>query len=131
MSATISKESLRNRLAKIREQSTEAVGQILQTAEIAGAAGGFSWANARYGTQDPKTGDIAKTLMGMPIDLGSAVVLHGLSFAGMLGRHKEHGHNLGDGALASYVCRVGTRMGFTSKNKANIAASQAQVPAHG
>lgn len=116
----ISKEALMSRLAKIREQSTETVGTVLQTAEVAGAAAAFSWANGRYGDLDPKAGnfDPQKNVMGVPVDLAGAVLLHGLSFTGMLGKHKEHGHNLGDGALASYACRTAMTMGLRAKSKA-------------
>lgn len=128
----ISKEALKSRLAKIREQSTEAVGTVLQTAEVAGACGALSWVNGRYGAPDgtkQANGAPLKQVMGMPVDLGTAVVLHGLSFTGMLGKQKEHGHNLGDGALACYVARVATGMGEKAKQKALIGQSQAQATA--
>ncbi len=110
-------QAMKNRVDGIKEKAEETMGQVLQTAEIAAGAGGFAYLNARMG--DIKNGNPTPELsvMGLPADLGTAVALHGLAFSGSLGKHKEHAHNLGDGALASYITRVGLRLGATARAK--------------
>lgn len=121
-------EQVKARLTKIREAASETMGEALKLAETAAAASAISWANGRYGKIGTTPGsdftphyDVA----GMPIDVGTAVVLHGASFAGLLGKYKEHGHNLANGALCSYAGRKFLTMGMTAKNKATQAAANA------
>jgi hypothetical protein len=112
--------NLKTRLTSIKEKASETMGQVLQTAEVGAAAAGFAWANGRYGALNAKAGnyDPEIDVLGVPADVGAAVVLHGLAFTGLLGKHKEHAHNIGDGALSSYLCRIGMRMGLQAKSTA-------------
>lgn len=101
------------------------MGQVLQTAEVAVAAGGFGYANARYGKMVGSNPTPEIDLFGVPADIGLAAALHLGGFSGSLGKYKEHAHNLGDGCLASYLTRVGLRMGVAAKQKAAAPPSTA------
>lgn len=103
--------ALKTKIETVKEKAEETMGQVLQTAEIAAAAGGFAYANARYGSMVGTNPTPEIDVMGVPADVGAAVALHGMAFAGAAGKYKEHCHNLADGALASYLVRVGLRLG--------------------
>lgn len=107
---------LRTKIETVKEKAEETMGQVLQSAEIAAAAGGFAYANARYGNMVGMNPTPEIDVMGVPADVGAAVALHGMAFAGALGKYKEHAHNLGDGALASYLVRVGLRLGNAKRS---------------
>ena len=82
-----------------------------QYAESGGACFGWSYANGRWG----KGGlDSELTFVGVPLDVGAAVLLGGLSFFGGFGRFAEHGHNLAGGSLNSFLARTGSRLGRTA-----------------
>ncbi len=96
-------------------------GQVIQTVEVAGSAFGMSYANERWGTTVVGSGgelQVAK----MPVDLGGAVVLKGLSFFGAFGKHSEHTHNVGNGLLACYASRFGGRLGRNAKTATKTTA---------
>lgn len=114
--------AIKARVESVKEKAEETMGQVLQTGEIALAAGGFAYANGRYGNLKGSNPTPEIDVMGVPADVGAAVVLHGMGFAGALGKYKEHAHNLGDGALASYLTRVGLRLG-AAKRSAPVHAS--------
>ncbi len=118
---------MKSRVDNIKEKAEETMGQVLQTAEIAAAAGGFAYANGRMGDMHKghATPEIVIPGVGLPADLGTAVVLHGLAFAGAAGKHKEHAHNLGDGALASFLVRMGLTMGAAKRAKPPVAVTGA------
>jgi hypothetical protein len=99
-------EKLRERMARWKEQGQEQLGHVLQTAEVGAVAFGFGFMRGKMGDENGNL-DVA----GIPASLGSAVVLHGLGFMGVFGKHGEHAHNLGDGALAEYAVVHGMRMG--------------------
>lgn len=99
-------EALKARFANMREKGQEQLGHVLQTAEIGAASFGFAFARGKMGDEN---GDL--DVAGIPVSLGAAVALHGLGFMGVFGKHDEHAHNLGDGALAEYATVQGLRMG--------------------
>ena len=108
--------AMKARVDGIKEKAEETMGQVLQTAEIAAAAGGFAYANGRFGNMVKGHATPEITVIGVPADVGAAVVLHGMGFAGALGKYKEHAHNLGDGALASFLVRTGLTMGAAKRS---------------
>jgi hypothetical protein len=104
------------KIQKIKESTEEAIGQGLQLVEVGGTAGLMGYANGRMA----EAGSDHYAVAGVPVDLGVAAGMHLLAFAGGFGKYKEHGHNIGDGALAAYAYRVGNAMGVQAK----IAAPQ-------
>ena len=106
-----------NRARGIAEKADEAVGTVVQTAEVGLTAFGFGWAKGRYGSVE---------LMGVPADLLGGLVLHGLGFVSG-GRYHEHLHNLGDGAIASYATTLGFGIGDRMKQESEAAAPGRQT----
>jgi len=114
-------ERAMNRARGIAEKADEAVGTVVQTAEVGLTAFGFGWAKGRYGSVE---------LMGVPADLLGGLVLHGLGFVSG-GRYHEHLHNLGDGAIASYATTLGFGIGDKMKQEADAGTSpQTTTPAN-
>jgi hypothetical protein len=99
-------EALKARWASWKEKGQEQLGHVLQTAEVGATAFGFGFARGKMGDAEGNL-DIA----GMPTSLVAAVGMHGLGFMGVFGKHSEHAHNIGDGALAEYAAVQGMRMG--------------------
>ncbi len=99
-------EKLKQRVANLREQGQEQLGHVLQTAEVGATAFAFGFMRGKMGDQD---GNL--DVVGIPASLGASVAMHGLGFLGVFGKHSEHAHNLGDGALSEYAAVQGMRMG--------------------
>lgn len=99
-------EALKARWNSWKEKGQEQLGHVLQTAEVGATAFGFGFARGKMGDAEGNL-DIA----GMPASLVAAVGMHGLGFMGVFGKHSEHAHNIGDGALAEYAAVQGMRMG--------------------
>src|SRR5271169_308487 len=91
---------------KEKEQAMLRTG--LNFGEVGAGALGFSYLNARYGNDPSGT---YYQLMGVPVDLAAAVLLHGLAFFGLAGGYEEDMHMLGTGAIASYLARLGGQLG--------------------
>ncbi len=103
-------------MAKIREKAESAIATGIQIAEVSGTSFAFGYANGRWG----ENGELA--FGGVPVDLGAAVVLHGVAFLGGLGKYAEHGHNLGTGALAACGYRTGAQIGAAAASKQHARA---------
>lgn len=99
-------EALKQRWANWKEKGQEQLGHVLQTAEVGATAFGFGFMRGKMGDAEGNL-DVA----GMPASLATGVVMHGLGFMGVFGKHSEHAHNIGDGALAEYAAVQGMRMG--------------------
>ncbi len=99
-------EALKARIASWKEKGQEQMGHMLQAVEIGATAFGFGFMRGKMGDENGEL-DVA----GIPASLGSAIALHVLGFAGVFGKHGEHAHNIGDGALAEYAAVQGMRMG--------------------
>lgn len=99
-------------MAKWREKNEEVIGRGMQLVEVSGTAFAFGFANSRWG----ENGELK--IAGIPVDLGVAAVVHSMGFLGGLGEYAEHGHNVADGALASFAYRVGAQMGADSARDA-------------
>lgn len=99
-------DKLAARAKGLAVKGEEAMGHMVQSMEVGVAALGFGWAEGRYGSIE---------LLGIPANLGASVVMHGLGYFGMAGKHSEHLHNLGDGALASYLHTMGVGIGARSR----------------
>lgn len=94
-------ESMIKRAKSITEKSEEAIGQVVQSVEINGAAFGAGLVKGRFGTIE---------VLGVPADLGAFAAGHLLGFFGG-GKYKEHIHNLSDGVGASYFTSLGAGIG--------------------
>jgi hypothetical protein len=84
------------------------VGHLTQTLEVGAGALGFGVVAGRYG---------AVNVLGVPVDLVSAVGVHLLAFAGIAGKYDEHLHNFGDGVLSSYLTKLGAGLGTSWRIK--------------
>jgi hypothetical protein len=92
-------------MAKVRETTEEAIGDGLLAVETSATAYGLAYANMRWGEH----GEMR--VLGMPVDLGVATALGGLAALGGFGKYKEHGRNIGVGALALFAGRMGAEAG--------------------
>lgn len=104
-------ERLKARVETLKEKGQEALGSVLQTAEVGGTAFAFGFMRGKMADQD---GNL--DVVGIPASLGSSIGLHALGFLGVFGKHSEHAHNLGDGALAEYATVAGMRMGTRNED---------------
>jgi hypothetical protein len=130
MSTTLSKlDSARAKLKSISESAKATMGTVLQTAEVAGTAFGMAYARGRFGTVDKESGHVNLEMLGVPLGLAGAVIMHGLGFAGALGKeYSEHGHNVGDGMLAEHLSITGFRMGGQEAVDANAKDAETGRP---
>jgi len=110
-------ESMIKRAKSITEKSEEAIGQVVQSVEINGAAFGAGLVKGRFGTIE---------ILGVPADLGAFAAGHLLGFFGG-GKYKEHIHNLSDGVGASYFTSLGAGIG--QRMARDAAAGGAGTPA--
>lgn len=102
-------EALKNRIASWKEKGAEQAGHAFQAVEVGATAFGFGFLRGKMGDAN---GDL--DVVGVPASLGTSIVLHGLGFMGVFGKHSEHVHNVADGALAEYAAVQGMRMGAQS-----------------
>jgi hypothetical protein len=133
-------ESARQARAEVMGVGESTVRRTADVLEIGGAAGGLSYANARWGGA---AGQLA--LAGIPVDLIAALGGLGAAWFGFAGRYGRDAEMIGAGGLASYLSRLGTKMGSASASlsaggpelvgrraPARLAAGTAQAPtAHG
>jgi hypothetical protein len=94
-------------------------GAILQGIEVIGVAGAMSYMNARHAAAGRQAYEVA----GVPADLALGVLFSGLALTGYFGDHAKHAHNVGNGFLCAYACRMGTLWGGAAKSQ--LAAAQA------
>lgn len=103
------KDRFKAQVDNLRERSQEAIGQVVQTLEVGIVSFGFGFARGRWGGVD---------VVGVPADLGAGILAHLGGYMGFGGKNAEHLHNLGDGALASYLNTLGAGIGVDMANKA-------------
>lgn len=108
-------EKLKARVANMKEKGQEALGSVLQSAEVGGSAFAFGYMRGRMGDDNGEF-----DVVGIPASLGAAVAFHGMGFLGLFGKHSEHAHNLGDGALAEYAAVAGMRMGNAKSSNPGV-----------
>ena len=109
--------SLKSRVSNTKEKMEEAIGQVVQTIEVGSTAVGFGVINGRWGGVE---------LVGVPLDLITGGVFH---LIGLFGVAPDHMHNLGDGALASWLTTLGAGIGDEMRQKAGGAtASGGMLP---
>lgn len=88
-------------------------GAVLQAITVIGVAGTMSYMNARHAGPGRQAYEVA----GVPADLALGVLFSGLAVTGYFGDHAKHAHNVGNGFLTAYACRMGTMWGAASKSQ--------------
>ena len=106
-------DSLKNRMGRIRKESERTIERALQVVETAGTCGAWGYVNGRWGTVSQHDANAQKEvqLLGVPADIGTGVVLLGVSFFGGLGKYDEHGFNVGTGSASAFAYRMGNELG--------------------
>jgi len=107
------------RVRSMREKTEEVVGQAVAAAEVSGAAFGLGWVRGRYGEV---------SVVGVPLDIGLAAVLHTTAFLGGGGKYAEHLHSVGNGALAVYLTTLGAKIGAEMRQKAGGSTTLPSIP---
>lgn len=113
-------ETIKKRIANIREQAEATTERLVTTAETAGAA--FA-----MGVLQGKTGGVQ--LFGVPLELGLGLGLNAFALLGGAGKHSVHLNNVGNGCLAAYATTLGRGVGATWKDKSLGGSAPAQVEA--
>ncbi|MFI5296737.1 MAG: hypothetical protein ACHREM_01455 [Polyangiales bacterium] len=98
-------ERAKAQMAKVRETTEEAIGDGILAVETSATAYGIAYAHMRWG----EGGELK--VLGVPVDLGVATALGGLAALGGFGKYKEHGRNVGVGALTLFAGRMGAEAG--------------------
>jgi hypothetical protein len=91
----------KNAIKRAREDANETVMTVVRSAEVSGMAFALGVINGRWGRPE---------LLGIPVDLGLGLAGHTLGFV-LDDEAGTHLHNLGDGALASYLTSLGVGIG--------------------
>lgn len=99
-------QRLQNSLSNARSKADEAVGAVVQTAEVATTGFALGMINGRFA---------AVEFLGVPLDLWAAGVFHG---AGLMGLQPDHMHNFGDGAACAFATTLGAGVGREMRTKA-------------
>lgn len=95
-------ESMQKRVKAVKEDAQEKVGIVVQAFEVGTVAFGMGVVNGRWNRPE---------FIGVPVDALTAILLHAGGFI-MDGAGNHHLHNLGDGALASYMSGLGLGVGM-------------------
>lgn len=107
-------ENMRKRAARAMEHAEGVIKVGVRTAEVGAAAFGLGVLNGKQGEMPE--------IVGVPVDLGAATVLHIMGFMGVGGDLSDHLHAFGDGALASYLTTQGLTVGDEWKKRELAAA---------
>ncbi len=110
-------ERAQTTLEKFKDKAEGAMATGLKIAEVGGTASAFGYVNGRWG----ENGELA--VVGMPVDLGTAVAMHTVAFLGGFGKYAEHGHNIGTGALAACGYRTAAAAGAKAAAEAKAHAT--------
>lgn len=108
-------ESIKKRIANIREHAEQTTERVVATAETFGAA--FA-----MGVVQGRTGGVE--LFGVPVELGLGLGLNAFALLGGAGRASTHVNAVGNGCLAAYATTLGRGVGSTWKDKASGTTSQ-------
>lgn len=114
-------ERAQTTLEKFKDKAEGAMATGLKVAEVGLTSSAFGYVNGRWG----ENGELA--VMGMPVDLATAVAMHGVAFLGGFGKYSEHAHNIGTGALAA--CGYRTAAAAGARAAAEAKAHSAGNPA--
>lgn len=101
-------QNLAKRADGFRKKGEETVEHLVSAAEVSAAAFTFGALQGKYGAME---------VLGVPADLGAAVMLHLAGFVGIAGKASGHLHSFADGALASFFFTMGRGTGVNWKQK--------------
>lgn len=113
-------ESLKRRIAGMRDDAERTTKTVIRTAEVGGAAFGIGLIQGR-------TGGIE--VFGVPLELGLGAGLGLFGLFGGAGSYSEHLTNLGDGCIAAYATTLGRGVGTTMRSKSLGAGTTGTLPA--
>lgn len=108
------KDSLKNRLAKMKAESEGTIKRGIRTLASAGTAFGMGYFAAAYPDKS--------TILGMPVSLavgGAAFLADAMGWAGKEG---DMVGAIGDGAIDAFACQKGLEMGAAARQAATNAA---------
>jgi hypothetical protein len=60
-------------------------------------------------------------MVGVPVELGAALILKGVAFTGLLDEYSADAHNLGDGLLGVYLVKKGFELGTPTTSAGSLA----------
>lgn len=92
-------DSAKARVARVKEEASEAVEIVVSAAEVSGTAFGLGIVNGRWGSPE---------VLGVPVDAGVGIVAHVFAFMDIAPNHL---HNVGNGGLGSYFSALGVGVG--------------------
>lgn len=110
-------DGMQKRIQNVKKEAQEKVMVVVQTAEVSTAAFAFGLVNGRYNRPE---------VVGVPCDALAGMLFHAAGFL-VDTEAGSHMHNLGDGALASYVASLGTGVG--AKMRLESLNPSGQLPA--
>lgn len=96
----------KKRMDKVSAQTSKQIETAVHTAEVSSAAFVAGVVQGRYGGIE---------VMGIPMDLGLAALLHVGGFMGVGGKMSSHLHGFADGFLASFLTTTGRGVGQSWK----------------
>lgn len=116
-------ESLKRRVAGMREDATRVTKHVVRTAEVGGTAFAIGLVQGRTDGVE---------VFGMPLELLLGGGFTMFSLLGGAGEYSDHLAAVGDGAIAAYATTLGRGVGVTMRQKALAPqADQKSVPAQG
>lgn len=113
-------KSAKAMVQRVKLEAEHTVMAVVGGIETFGTAFSMGVINGRWGNPE---------ILGIPVDLGAGLVLHGIGF--LVDEGGDHLHNLGNGALCSYFSALGVGVGRKMFEEAQKAAQAlaAQAPA--
>jgi hypothetical protein len=101
-------DSLKRRIAGMRDNAEKTTKTVIRTAEVGGAAFGIGLIQGRTGGVE---------VFGVPLELGLGIGLNIFGLFGGAGAYSDHLHNVGDGCIAAYATTLGRGVGTTMRSK--------------
>lgn len=111
-------QAARTRLKRVKEESDDAVMQVVQTAEVGASSFGHALIEGYWNGVE---------FLGIPLPLLTGTGFHVLGFLDVA---PEHMHNFGDGAYASYLTTLGLGLGEEMRQKNAQPATPAATQGH-
>lgn len=102
-------ESLKRRVAGMREEATKVTKHVVRTAEVGGTAFAIGLVQGRTDGVE---------VFGLPLELLVGGGFTVFSLLGGAGEYSDHLAAVGDGAIAAYATTLGRGVGVTMRQKA-------------
>ncbi len=116
--ALITGERAKGALKRAKTKMDEMATTVVEGMEVFGGALVMGGIHGRFGDLAP---------LGVPVSLGTGLLLHGAAFAGIGGKNAKHLHGLGNGSLAAYATTLGIGIG-TKMRHTGAAGISGDVP---